>query len=208
MKSNKNLIQKVSLLVGSFYSSLIFLFILLSSSSSSVASKDAPDIKEKNAGVEINNFNRSTFENGEIKLKIIASTTTYNTTTGEARLVKPNIFVYDKDNSNNPPTEINASSAKIISKSEGKVESALLEGDVIILLKDKTTLRTSTAEYSSLKNVVHCPDPSNITGMGYEISGDKMDIDLSTDSCIINGTVKSTFKSINKIPTFNINKKD
>src|SRR5690606_10519308 len=98
-------------------------------------------------------------------------------------------------------TLVNSKSARLL-LTEGVVKSAFLEGDVKIQLSSDLSLLTSVAEYREVDARLITPERVYIVGPGYQVAGNRMDLEVEKAFVTLSEDVESEFQPGSNKPKF------
>jgi len=198
-------LQFIAIGVAITHLSLLLFYILLYSQprkglgSSSEVSEDSFDDVNGTAQVVMELFNRTEFKEGTRKWTINAKTARYVSKENIIFLEQPQVTIFRENNEQ--PTIVNSKSARLL-LTEGVVKSAFLEGDVKIQLSSDLSLLTSVAEYREVDARLITPERVYIVGPGYQVAGNRMDLEVEKAFVTLSEDVESEFKPGKNKPKF------
>lgn len=198
----ENNFQKFGFTVGLTYLLAILVSIVLHSPQralvpSIVGGEDTSPDSVASAGAVFRDFDRTEFKDGKSKWNIKAHIAEYLSGGGFIKLTSPDVKIFGEGKER--PTLIKAKFSRLTLK-EGKVETALLEGDVEIKSGTGAIIHTSTAEYLEKESRLTTPEHVYIDGPGYHIEGDSSEVNTLTDEVLVSGNVTSKFESSMEMP--------
>lgn len=154
------------------------------------------DPDETGTRIQLQDFHRVEVKDGRPVWEVRAKDAQYF---AQQRLTHVNdsaVTVYRRDRS---VVHINAASAKLYMTQES-VDRAELEGNVVVNLGESGTVKTDMAVYQARTREIVAPGRVNIEGSGYEVTGERLNLDLERQLVTLSERVKSRFSAKAEIP--------
>ncbi len=198
-------LQYVAIAIGGAHILILFLYAVLLSpprqglGSSSESRSFSFEEVDETAQVIMNTFNRTEFKEGNRHWTINADTARYLSQKNIVLLDQPLVTIFKE--TNEPPTVVTASSARLTLE-DGAVKNALLEGGVTITLSPDLKVTTNLAEYREQDGRLISPERVHIEGAAYRVSGDRMDLSIDKAFISLYENIDSYFDPSRDKPKF------
>lgn len=156
-------------------------------SASPPADTPAPNPAENRSQFMLENFHRSETRDGRKLWEVTAARGQYYPETQRAQVESAVVWFF---RDNNEKIKLSADRASLILKGS-ELESADTSGAVVLIYNDSITLETDRANFSQTQQRIDVPSPVKITGENLNVSGDSLQVDLSTNAATVSGNVRT-----------------
>ena len=190
----QNKAQQVFLAVASMF--LLFLLMNILSSSKGRDSVVAASLRDSSSDtsqsshkLHLQDFHRMVVKNGSAEWEIVARDAKYFAAENVTQVSDSTVTVYRPGEL---PVIIKSNAAKILLDSES-LKRADLEGNVRVNFEKGNWLRTEVAYYDADNRVIVAPQDVTIEGVGYEINGVGLRLNVDTNVMQLLDSVDSQF---------------
>jgi LPS export ABC transporter protein LptC len=154
------------------------------------------ELEETGTRVHLQDFHRVEVKEGRPVWEVKAKDAQYFAQEGVTHINDSAVVVYRPDRS---AVRINAASAKLY-MSEESIERAELEGNVVVNLGESVTVTTDMAVYQARTRKIVAPGRVSIDGKGYEVTGERLSLDLDSQLGTLSERVTSRFAPKAELP--------
>lgn len=194
--------QIACIIISSCFALFLFSSVLMNSlNRRSVISSDAVNEEDNSESIsqgyfELNNFDRFEVKQGELSWRIKAGKARYFATEGLTQIIGSVINFHRSDGS---IMEVSSDRAKIFGN-EKNAKKAELEGNVKVIVSDGMSVFGPLAIYNAEESKLTLADGSMVKGVGFETSGEIMDVFIEKKFLSFRGDVSSIFEANAKLP--------
>lgn len=139
----------------------------------------------------LENFHRSETKDGRTSWEVTAKRGQYFPLSQHADVVEAQVSLFQKDGKR---VAITAPKARL-SLSGTSLVGADITGGVVVVVDDKTTIRTDHATYDKIKDTIHTDAPVEIENEMLSVAGNSIDVDMVNQIVVIDGGVQTVIKA-------------